>query len=289
MKLKGFLLALLLVIGLGFYSKDMFFRIKFVYLLAGALAFLFSTFLWFVSWERVMGRKVGLRVFFSSLKGFILPAGIGVDLSRAQELRKRKLSASEAIGSAMVTRFFKAFIMIFFLLVSVSILAFKSSDFKTNSLFFILTTFFSLLLIIAFVLFLLLPFGKAFERFSWFFKLRTACIKTVHQLNFGNGFKVFLLLLASAFFEFLAVWFCLLSVSQPLLLDHVLILGSVMHSFSLVPITPQGIGFVEASGALVMSMGFFSVQKKIIALFLINWSIIRMWVPAIIGMLFTRD
>jgi uncharacterized membrane protein YbhN (UPF0104 family) len=67
------------------------------------------------------------------------------------------------------------------------------------------------------------------------------------------------------------------------LLTHVFIFAAVASSLALLTLTPQGIGFVEAGGYFVLSLGYFSLSKPVIGSFLIAWSIIRIWIPSLIG------
>jgi uncharacterized membrane protein YbhN (UPF0104 family) len=103
------------------------------------------------------------------------------------------------------------------------------------------------------------------------------------QLSLRRSAVVVLLLLVSSAFEIAAVYAALLSVGQPLPLAHVFIFSAVVHTLALATFTPQGTGFVEGGGYLVLSMGYFSLRQSVIGSFLIVWSLVRLWVPGLLA------
>ena len=94
-------------------------------------------------------------------------------------------------------------------------------------------------------------------------------------------------LIISTIFEILAVFFVFNAIHFPLTLTHAFIFAAVANSLALIAVTPQGIGFVEGGGYMILSFAFFGLNEDLIGTFLITWSIIRVWLPSLIGAVFT--
>jgi len=248
---------------------------------------------WILAWGYLIKERFipSLRLNMKALLGVFAPFGLGGDAIRTYLAKTEKIEPERALSASFVIKFYKFILMFLFLLLAIYLLATNSVDFSKN-----IAIFISMIFMViggAIVVFLLrLP---SFTKLLYRILNRVFIFKFNEQLNrHFLGIKpkdaviIFSLLLVSTFLEIAAVYFAFAAIGQGLLLPHVLIFSSVASSLALVTITPQGMGFVEAGGYFVLSIGYFSLAKPVIGSFLIVWNIIRIWIPSLIGLFSLR-
>jgi len=226
------------------------------------------------------------RINLKSMLGLFGPMGLGGDALRSYYSHKEGFSAPAALSASLVVKFFKFLLMFAFMLVAMLLLASRPGDLSANLAFFVS----ALLLTLLGAFLILLMRSKRAAIFCYRLCRRLFLLRFHRQLNIQfarlsptRTLTVLLLLLISSLFEVGAVLAALLAVGQPLPLAHVFIFSVVVHTLALATFTPQGTGFVEGGGYLVLSMSYFSLRQSVIGSFLIVWSLVRLWVPALIA------
>lgn len=295
MSVKNIFWVLVCILILFFIYQNTnatFSRLNLSYFLLSALMFLCSTVFWAFAWIFLMGKPVLklLKINFKSLLGIFAPFGLGGDVLRTYFVRKEKIKPEKALSASFIVKFYKFLLMFVFLLIAIYLLVPRTVDFPQNMFAFISIIFFTL-----FGAFLILLFRieKAanflFKHFKKIFilRFRRELDKSFLKIKARQAVVLILLLLISTFFEIAAVFFGFLSVGQELLLTHIFIFSALAHSLALITVTPQGIGFVEAGGFFVLSLGYFSLSKQVIGSFLIVWNLVRIWIPSLIGLITT--
>lgn len=260
------------------------------YFSLSAAAFLLSILFWVFAWIFVTGYPLAasLKINIKALLGIFSPLGLGSDALRFHYASKEGLNPEKALGASFLVKFFKFLIMFVFLLYAIDILSVRSPDFQKNISFFAS----AVILTLVGALIVLMVREKRVAHLFYRLSGRRVVILRFHEelrrqfaaLDLSKTLVIIILLLASTFFEMAAVSFGFLAVGQPLLVEHVFVFSAVAHTLALVTITPQGVGFVETGGYLVLSLGFFSLRPAVIGSFLIVWVFVRLWIPSIIGL-----
>jgi len=249
-----------------------------------------SIVLWIMAWTYLVKERFisSFRLNLKALFGVFAPFGLGGDAIRAHLAKTERIAPEKALGASFVIKFYKFILMFLFLIIAIYLLAFRTPDFQQNTLFFI-SMIFTIMSGAVIVLLLRVP---SFARLLYRILNRIFIFRFHEQLNrhFLNIkpkdlLVIVGLLLLSSLFEMLSVAFVFLSIGQDLLLPHVFIFWAVAASLATVTVTPQGIGFVEGGSYLILSLGYFSLTKTVIGSFLIIWSVIRIWIPSVIGLL----
>ncbi|MFH0986638.1 MAG: lysylphosphatidylglycerol synthase transmembrane domain-containing protein [Candidatus Micrarchaeota archaeon] len=289
MKLKNLLwpAVSLAMLAALFCVSDMkvVFSANLLYASASIACFMASIFFWGAAWHIVLKKDFlsEQRVNFKSMIGIFAPMGLGGDLLRAHFAQSEKIGRAEALSASFVVKFFKFAVMLFYLVFAVVLLARKSADYSLYEPAFIGAFLLIIFAIIIIALFNYPRFASVLQRI-----FRRVNVMHLHKnikmhfksLSSGASVSIILILVVSTVLEMGAVYFAAKAVGIPLLVAHVFILGAVVNMLALAAFTPQGIGFVEAGAAVVMSMGFFAVSPPLIAGFLVIWNIVRIWVPS---------
>ncbi len=216
------------------------------------------------------------------------PLGLGGDVIRTYFARTEEIEPAKALSASFVIKFYKFIVLFVFILFSLYLFAVNSStNFTHYSLVFI-----SLLaMTIGGAVVILMMRIPSFARLLYKMLNRLFIFKFHEQLNRHflaikpkDALVIVFLLVVSTLLEIGAVFYAFSSIRQVILLPHLFIFGPIASSLALVTITPQGVGFVEAGGYLILSSGYFSLAKPVIGSFLIVWSLIRIWIPSLIGL-----
>jgi len=252
------------------------------------LLYFISIVFWIGAWIYLIKERFvpSFRLNMKALLGVFAPLGLGGDVIRTYFARTEKIEPAKALSASFVIKFYKFIIMFFFLVIAIYLLGANSADFSQYSLVFISMIF----MIMGGAIFILMFRLPVFARLAYRILNRLFVFKFHEQLNrhfisikLKDILVIVSLLVVSTLFEVGAVMYAFSSIGQGLLLTHVFIFAAVASSLALLTLTPQGIGFVEAGGYFVLSLGYFSLSKPVIGSFLIAWSIIRIWIPSLIG------
>jgi uncharacterized membrane protein YbhN (UPF0104 family) len=256
------------------------------------LSFVFyfiSILFWILSWRYLIKERFipSLRLNMKALLGIFAPFGLGSDAIRTHFAKTESISPEKALSASFVVKFYKFIIMLAFLLFALYLLSSYSADFHHYYFIFI-----SIILVTVLGAFIVLLFrSRRFVSFLYILLNRVFLFRFHEQLNkhflgikLKDSLILLFLLLVSTMFELIAVFFAFSAIGQTMLLTHLFIFAPVAASLALVTVTPQGIGFVEAGGYLVLASGYFSFSEPVIGGFLIAWSIIRIWIPSLIGL-----
>jgi uncharacterized protein (TIRG00374 family) len=281
-------LILLLFIYHTTSASNVFALDPFLFIAAFLLYFLSIVF-WIIAWVYLIKEKFvpSFRLNMKALLGVFAPFGLGGDAIRTVFARTEKIQPERALSTSFIVKFYKFIVMLVFLLFAMYLLSINSSDFPRYSL--VLASMIVMTVCGALVVLLL--------RMRWFATLLYRLLNRIFIFKFHEQLKkhfleirpkdvliAMVLLVISTLLEMGAILLAFLSIGQELLLPHVFIFSSVASSLALVTLTPQGIGFVEGGGYLILSSGYFSLAQPVIGSFLIVWSIIRIWIPSVIGL-----
>lgn len=268
--------------------------------------FLFSVFVWLISWAFLIRKKATVSysnlfiVGFSSLYGALTPVQLGAEALRSMKLKSFfKVSYDESISSSMVVKGTKFTILAIFF---VFILIFFISKAELNS-----TTFFALLsgffVITIAILFFILPLNtKCGLIISSFFRFLSKDISLfaviekfflAYSRNLKNlTLKAFLIVLVislfSYVFEFLAFQFSFFSVDISLDFVPLLVLFIVISVLERTPFLPRGIGLVEFTALTFLSIPWFvntTLSLPEIGAVLIVFDFVRLVIPTIFSLL----
>lgn len=299
MRLRNFfwLFVSLGLIALIYFTTDAsaLLRLDVPYFLLSNILFFCSIAFWSFAWIYLMQEKLfpAFKINIKSLIGIFSPFGIGGDALRAYYAKDEHINPEKALASSFIAKFFKFLVMFVFLISAIYLLSISpgAAEVSRNILFFISALFITMLGAVLILMIrierIAFVFYRLFRRRSFVLRLHVELNKQFEGLSVRRTTVAILLLLVSTFFEIMAVWSAFLAVNQPLLLAHIFIFSAVAHTLSLATITPQGTGFVEGGGYLVLSVGFFNLQKHVIGAFLIVWNLVRLWVPSLIGLFTT--
>jgi uncharacterized protein (TIRG00374 family) len=292
MKIKDILwLSICLILLLFIYqttSASKIFELDPFLFAVSFLMYFLSIVFWILAWVYLIKERFvpSFRLNMKALLGIFAPFGLGGDAIRTYFARTEKIQPERALSTSFIVKFYKFIVMLIFLIFAIYLLSIKSVDFPKYSM-----VFASMAIMIFFGVVIVLML-----RTHWFAALLYKLLNRIFIFKFHEQLKkhfleikpkdvlvVMVLLVISTLLEMGAILFAFLSIGQELLLPHVFIFASVASSLALVTLTPQGIGFVEGGGYLVLSSGYFSLAQPVIGSFLIVWSIIRIWIPSIIG------
>jgi uncharacterized protein (TIRG00374 family) len=263
-----------------------------LYLAIAALLFLASTLFWAFAWMVLIRAPLGktISINLKSLAGAFSPLSLGSDLLRAYFAKKERIDAAKALSASFVVKYFKFLIMFFCLLWAMALLIPRTPDVSQMALFFVsavvMTVFGAVIVLALRMKPVARVFGRALNR-VFVMRFHRALNRHFLELDLNKASAIILLLLISTLFEVAAVTMTFMAVDQWLPLAHIFIFSAVAHALTLVAVTPQGIGFVEGGGYLLLASGYFSLQKSVIGAFLIAWSLVRLWIPSAIGLLAT--
>jgi uncharacterized protein (TIRG00374 family) len=231
-----------------------------------------------------------MKINTKAMLGIFAPLGLGGDVLRAYHAKKEDLSAEKALSSGFVVKFFKFLILILFLISAMYVLSVKSTDLAESFVFFGISLAFAAFGALAIALL------RVKRVAAWLYKglnrlfimrFHRALNKQFFQLSPKKICVVVFLLIISTLFEIAAIIFSFLTVGQWMPLDRFFVFAAVASTLSLVTITPQGIGFVEGGGFFILQLGFFSLGLPVIGSFLIVWNLVRVWIPSLVGAIFT--
>jgi uncharacterized membrane protein YbhN (UPF0104 family) len=264
----------------------------FLFLLSFILYFLSISF-WIFAWIYLIKEKFlpSFRLNMKALLGVFAPFGLGGDAIRTYFAKTENISPEKALSSSFIIKFYKFIVMIVFLLLALYLLSARSPDFPKYSLVFISMIFVMICGMIIILSLRLSSFANLLYRLLnriFVFRFHKQLRKQFLGIKPKDVLVLVFLLVISTFLEMGAIMFAMQSIGQALLLPHIFILSSIASSLALVAITPQGIGFVEAGGFLVLSSGYFALSTEVIGSFLIVWSVIRIWLPSVIGLISFR-
>jgi uncharacterized protein (TIRG00374 family) len=268
--------------------------------------FLFSVFVWLVSWAFLIRKKATVSyqnlfiVGFSSLYGALTPVQLGAEALRSIKLKSFfKIPYDESISASMIAKGTKFIILAIFF---VFILLFFISKTKLDS-----TAFFALLsgffVIAIAILFFVVPLSRRGGRVITFFlrflskdiplfalieKFFFAYSKNLRNLTLKSFAIVFLVSLVSYSFEFLAFQFSFFSVDIKLDFVPLLVLFVIISVIERTPFLPRGIGLVEFVGLTFLSIPWF-VNEQLslpeIGAVLITFDFVRLVIPTIFSLL----
>jgi len=259
-----------------------------IFILSFLLYFLSIVF-WILAWIYLIKERFlpSFKLNMKALLGTLAPFGLGGDAIRTYFARTEKIQPEKALSTSFIVKFYKFIVMLVFLVFAVYLLSINSADFPKYSLVFtsmIIMTVFGAIIVL---LFRLSSFARLLHRLLnriFIFKFHEQLRKDFLSMRPKDVLVIVFLLVISTLLEMGAIFFAFESIGQELLLPHVFIFSAVASSLALVTLTPQGIGFVEGGGYLVLSSGYFSLAQSVIGSFLIVWSIIRIWIPSLIGL-----
>ncbi|MBI1974069.1 flippase-like domain-containing protein [Candidatus Micrarchaeota archaeon] len=292
MNLKGafWLAAGILLVGaiLSFTDPSQLARVRLPFFAAAVLAFLLSTVLWGVAWGVLAGisPQRAVRINTASLAGVFAPAGLGGDALRAHLLPE---SAPRALAASFITKSLKLVFTSAFLAVAMLLL----STYRQFSLYlpvYLAALAFTLFAAVAFVSPAILP-----GPFSWLSRKLLSgrgenfvgeFRRLLHSRGVSRIGAALLLLLVSSLLEFAAVYLTLYSAGAVEEVVKAFVFSSFINSLALITITPQGIGFVEGGGYLMLTANYWAVSPKFVGIFLIAWNLVRFWIPTIVGSVF---
>jgi len=294
MRVKDLLwLSICLIILLFIYnttSASRIFELDSAMFILSFLLYFLSIVFWILAWIYLIKERFvpSFRLNMKALLGVFAPFGLGGDAIRTYFAKTERIQPERALSTSFIVKFYKFIIMLVFLLFALYLLSINSADFSKYSLVFasmIITLFFGVAIVLLLrVRWFAALLYKALNRI-FIFKFQEQLNKHFLEIKPKNVLIVMFLLVISTLLEMGAVLFAFLSIGQELLLPHVFIFYSIASSLALLTLTPQGIGFVEGGGYLVLSTGYFSLSQSVIGSFLIIWSVIRIWIPSLIGLL----
>ncbi len=293
MRVKDLLwLSICLIILLFIYqttSASRIFELNLPIFAVSFLLYFLSIVFWILAWVYLIKERFvpSFRLNMKALLGVFAPFGLGGDAIRTYFAKTEKIQPERALSTSFIVKFYKLIVMLIFLIFAIYLLSINSADFSKYILVFVSM----IIMIFSGVTIVLLLRVRWFATLLYrllnkifIFKFQEQLNKHFLEIKPKDVIITMVLLVISTLLEMGSILFAFLSIGQELLLPHVFIFSSVASSLALVTITPQGIGFVEGGGYLVLASGYFSLAKPVIGSFLIVWSIIRIWIPSLIGL-----
>lgn len=301
------MLLALFMVGLGLtQAYAVLAQINPVLFLLACLFFIFSVFLWVISWSYLIKKhstispppsyKSLLKIGFSSLYGAVTPVQLGADALRSFRLKQIfGMRYSESVSASMAVKGAKFLILAF--VTSVIMLIFLSRGLEPVFAFAFLSGFAVVLL--ACFLFLAPMHRGLGTRISSFFGALPHRVPLATRLSkFFNEYSAYLrktsarsftiIIFLSAFswlFEFLALQFSFLALGISLSLHSLLILMVLVSVLERTPFLPRGIGLVEFAGYQFLAFpglvaGALLTVPQIVAV-IIAYDIARLAVPTL--------
>ncbi|MFH1663652.1 MAG: lysylphosphatidylglycerol synthase transmembrane domain-containing protein [archaeon] len=281
-------------------------KINWIYFIIACFLFLFSVFIWLISWAYLIKKRSSVSynnlfiIGFSSLYGALTPVQFGAEALRSMKLKSFfKIPYNESISSSMIVKGTKFIILaIFFIFI---LMFFISKAELSSVMFFALFSGFFVIAVAA--LFFVLPLSRrcnlvitSFFRFlskniplfAYFEKFFVAYSVNLRNLTLNSFMIVFAISIVSYLFEFLAFNFCFSSVG--VLIDFVplLVLFVVISVLERTPFLPRGIGLVEFVGLTFLSIPWFvneSLSLPEIGAVLIVFDFVRLVIPTIFSLI----
>ncbi len=304
------ILAILVFVALAILAiiTDSLILIKEVDALFFALACLFfiiSIILWVIPWAYLLKNNKEFSLISSIILGFscvygaLTPIQVGAEALRSIKAKEIfHISYSDSISAAMIVKGLKFFFLgILAAVVLVGIIL--SVELSSVMAFGIGSGF--IVIILAALLFLL-PLNKGvglaisrmffgigkkisiFKILGKYFENYSSYLEKVSRKKFVI---VFFLAALSFVFEFIALWFCFISLTVFIELFPLLVLFVIISILERTPILPRGIGIVEAAGFIFLSLPEFtnlSLTISQIGAILILFDVVRLLVPTIISL-----
>jgi uncharacterized protein (TIRG00374 family) len=280
-------------------------KINWLLFLLACFFFLFSVFIWLVSWAYLIKKRSSVSyknlfiVGFSSLYGALTPVQLGAEALRSMKLKSFfKVPYEESLSSSMIAKGTKFIILFIFFLF---ILIFFISKAKLDS-----TTFFALLsgffVITLAILLFVLPLNKRLGFFiASFFsflskdiplfasleKFFVAYSRSLRNLTFNSFIVVLFISIASYAFEFLAFQFSFFSVNISIDFVPLIVLFVIISVLERTPFLPRGLGLVEFTGLTFLSIPWFVNEKLTlpeIGAVLIAFDFVRLVIPTVFSL-----
>lgn len=255
--------------------------------LFASFLFILSIFCWGFAWIYLTDEKPWqlFKTNIKSLAGILGPFGLGSDALRAYFSRKQGIPPEKALSTSFIVKFFKFMLIFLFLLISVFILSVKSNADEAFAVFAVSLAMAALGM--ASIWFMrserAAKFGYRLLGRLFIFKFQGHLDKQFAKLSPNKIFIVLFFLVVSTLLEIASIMYAFSSVGQLLPLDRIIVFAAIANSLAFLTFTPQGVGFVEGGGLVVLHAGFFSLGTPVIGSFLIVWNIIRIWIPSLIG------
>jgi uncharacterized protein (TIRG00374 family) len=277
-----------------------------LFFLLACLFFLLSITFWIISWAYLLKKKSKKTLFswliigFSCVYGALTPIQIGTEALRSIKAKDIfNISYSESISSSMIVKGIKFFFLGF---LSAIIFGWILVETELSAIMFfgLLSGF--IVIVLATLLFLL-PlkkdvglsiaklFGKLSKKIKKFKVLEKYFIsysEYLQKVSLKKFVFVFILSGLSFLTEFIALWFCFLSLNLLIGFFPLIFLFIIISILERTPILPRGIGLVEAAGFILLSIPEFtnlSLTISEIGAILILFDIVRLLFPTIISLI----
>ncbi len=281
-------------------------QINWLFFAAACFFFLFSVFIWLVSWAFLIRKRSSVSysnlfiVGFSSLYGALTPVQFGAEALRLMKLKSFfKIPYNESISSSMIAKGTK-FLILGILFLFILIFFISKAELDSSTFFALLSGFFVIALAALFFVFPLSRrltgkvisfFGFLSKNISLFAHLEKFFIsysKKLRQLTFKSFIIVLFISILSYVFEFLAFQFSFFSVKIQLDFVPLLVLFIVISVLERTPFLPRGIGLVEFAGLTLLSIPWFvneTLSLPEIGAVLIVFNFVRLIFPTIFSLL----
>ncbi|PIN99210.1 MAG: hypothetical protein COT90_00560 [Candidatus Diapherotrites archaeon CG10_big_fil_rev_8_21_14_0_10_31_34] len=268
--------------------------------------FLFSVFVWLISWAFLIRKRASVSfsnlfiIGFSSLYGALTPIQLGAEALRSMKLKSFfKVPYEESISSSMIVKGTK-FIILAIFFVFILIFFVSKADLDSTTFFALLSGFFVIAIVI---LFFILPLNnkcgliissflrflsKDISLFAVIEKFFLAYSKNLKNLTMKTFFFVLIISLFSYLFEFLAFQFSFFTVGISLGFVPLLVLFTVISVLERTPFLPRGIGLVEFAALTFLSIPWFvntTLSLPEIGAVLIVFDFVRLVIPTVFSLL----
>ncbi|MCX8158229.1 MAG: flippase-like domain-containing protein [Candidatus Diapherotrites archaeon] len=286
---------------------DIIYTTNIFFLIVASFFFIVSVIVWLFGWACLIKNTCNVKLVDSlsigvaSFYGSLTPVQIGAEALRSINLKRLyKIDYKTSISASMVAKGIKFFIIALF---AIFLFFYYLTTTKPDIslIFYYLSGLFVILL--ACLLFLL-PFNRAIglsiaqlfnslsqirflgfsKKLGNFFEEYT---EYLNQTNIGLILIVFFFCLLSWTFEFLALYFCFLSLNLQIGLSQVLLLATLFAVLERNPLLPRGIGLVEISGYYILAMpsliGSSFKIKEIVALIVV-YDFVRLFLPTALSL-----
>ncbi len=280
-------------------------KIDLLFFVLACIAFLFSVFVWLVSWAFLIRKHSSVSyqnlfiVGFSSLYGALTPVQFGAEALRSIKLKSFfQIPYNTSISSSMIVKGTKFIILaIFFLFILITFVS--KAELDSTMFLALLSGFFGITIVI---LFFVLPLNKRFAlMITSFFGFLSKNIplfahlenffedysKNLRQLTLKSFFIILFVSLISYFFEFFAFNLSFSSVNVSIDFVPLLVLFVIISVLERTPFLPRGIGLVEFAGLTFLSIPWF-VNEQLslpeIGAVLIIFDFVRLVIPTLFSL-----
>jgi len=281
-------------------------KIDWFFFIIACFLFLFSVFVWLISWAYLIKKKSSVSyqnlfiVGFSSLYGALTPVQFGSEALRSIKLKSFfKIPYNESISSSMIVKGTKFTILaIFFLFILIFFLSKAELD---STMFFALLSGFFVIAIA--ILFFVLPLSrrcglliasffkllsKNIPLFASFERFFIAYSKNLRNLTLNSFLLVLFISIFSYAFEFFAFQFSFFSIGVNIDFVPLLVLFVTISVLERTPFLPRGIGLVEFVGLTFLSVPWFvneTLTLPEIGAVLIVFDFVRLVIPTVFSLL----